>query len=171
MTMSRPLPPDRAPPAVWWVKLAAQLVLLTYAFALLMEWTRGTLQFGGSRWAGQALVAAGALISLGHYALLKRSARGRLDAPEVLVTRGGLFGRVRHPMYLGDVLLANGLVLLHPDAIGLMLLMVIAGSVEVLSRREDASLAARFPGEHAAWRARTWRLWPGTSSRRRGITR
>ncbi|MFS6827855.1 methyltransferase family protein [Cyanobium sp. ATX-6F1] len=109
--------------------------------------------------AAQILVLIGGGTVFTHYGLLKRR-RGRFDHPEALLTRGGLFSVVRHPMYLGDALMDLGFALLAGTwlAFGIYGLCLVALGLQ--ARVEDRHLAERFPEAHRHWSLHTGLLWP-----------
>jgi protein-S-isoprenylcysteine O-methyltransferase Ste14 len=71
----------------------------------------------------------------------------------------GVYGRVRHPIYGGLILLAIGWsVITSPVALALTVVLVLV--LEVKSRLEESMLDQRFPG-YAAYRDRVrWRFIP-----------
>jgi protein-S-isoprenylcysteine O-methyltransferase Ste14 len=82
--------------------------------------------------------------------------------PEVrgLVTRGP-YRLVRHPVYLGEVISALGLVIAKPHPI---VFAVFAGFVALQYWRtiyEERALAAAYPSEYTAYRRNVPRLVPG----------
>lgn len=108
----------------------------------------------------QSLVFLGTAIHVTHYVILKRVVGGRLDEPGHLVVRGGLFGRVRHPMYLGDALAYAGLALLAGDVVSLGAAAVGTAALRVQCALEDRALATRFGEAFRRWQARTGALVP-----------
>jgi len=76
----------------------------------------------------------------------------------------GIYGRVRHPIYGGVLLLALGWSLaLSPLALGATALLWIL--LELKSRHEESMLLARYP-EYAAYRERVARRFvPGLAPR------
>ena len=72
----------------------------------------------------------------------------------------GVYGRVRHPIYGGLVLLALAWACLtaSPPAFAAAALLLLF--FEAKSRREEAWLLARHPG-YAGYRGRTHRFFPG----------
>ena len=76
-----------------------------------------------------------------------------------LLCAGGLFARVRHPIYLGDMLLWAGFAVYPPTIVSLALLAVAFWAIWRQAVREDAEMAESFGQQHAAWRARTGRFW------------
>jgi protein-S-isoprenylcysteine O-methyltransferase Ste14 len=148
-------------PGGWWLlKVSAQLGLIGYGLTGLVG--RGLFEAIATAplWCVQVLAIGGAALELWHYVLLKRGA-ARLGAPEELVTSGGLYGRIRHPMYLGDVIVALGFFLLHVDWVSVTLLVAALEGVLGQARREDDRLAQQFGDRFERWRAETHLLIPG----------
>jgi protein-S-isoprenylcysteine O-methyltransferase Ste14 len=75
-----------------------------------------------------------------------------------LVTRGP-YRYLRHPMYLGQALIAVGAPLTLGTRWTLWLAAPALGVLILRAVREDAALARTFP-EHAAWASRASRLVP-----------
>jgi len=109
--------------------------------------------------AGLVLLVAGAGIHLWHYAILKRAAGG-LGMPSQLVTRGGFFPRVRHPMYLGDAVMTLGAVLAVMDVAAIAAWFAFAAITIALARDEDRMMEASFGDDFRAWKARSRLLGP-----------
>ncbi|MGH2578337.1 MAG: methyltransferase family protein [Actinomycetota bacterium] len=73
---------------------------------------------------------------------------------------GGAYGRVRHPIYGGLILIALGWSL-NSSPLALVLTVTLALVLEPKSRLEESMLALRFP-EYGAYRHRVrWRFVPG----------
>ena len=100
---------------------------------------------------GQLLAISGGLCSLYHGYILRRAIGDRKE-PARLVTRGGLFPYIRHPMYAGDALLYLGLALLAPGLASLLMLLLGWLGLYRQARAEDRYLAQRFQGGFEAWR-------------------
>lgn len=100
-----------------------------------------------------------AVLALGRCFSVLPEARG-------LVTSGP-YRFVRHPVYLGEIGAAAGLVLASPTARNLVAAAVFAVAQAVRMRLEEVALAGEF-SEYAAYAARTPRLIPrlGSSSGR-----
>jgi len=105
------------------------------------------------------LVVIGGGLNLGHYLVLGRSLRAQSEPR--LVTSGGLFAWLRHPMYLGDALLYLGFAVYPATPVSLVAYPVAAWALIAQARREDGALAQAFGADHDAWRRRTWLLAPG----------
>ncbi|MFN8545928.1 MAG: isoprenylcysteine carboxylmethyltransferase family protein [Candidatus Binatia bacterium] len=119
----------------------------------------------GSRPSGQ--VAGAALLAVG--VVLYRTAGRALGAslsplveprPGATLATTGLYGRVRHPMYAGQMLIAVG----APLTVGARVLLPVAMvAIAVLLRRialEEAALRRTFP-EFSRYATTTKRLVPG----------
>lgn len=143
----------------WVAKVVLSLCLVGWAVAGLVA------QPGRTPFAGQALAVAGATVSLLHYLILKRRA-GALGAPATLVTTGGLFRWIRHPMYLGDLALGAGCAMLGPHPGGWLLWVLFAAVTTGAARAEDAMTMRRFGAGFAGWKARTGLLLPPLPLRR-----
>ncbi|TQE96072.1 MAG: hypothetical protein FKY71_16840 [Spiribacter salinus] len=105
-----------------------------------------------------ALVLAGGGVAIWHHGIMKL-ARRRAAGQPVLVCAGGLFNRIRHPIYLGDAVLYTAFAVYPATAVSLGLLAVALWVLHRQAEREDAEMAETFDQQHAAWRARTGRFW------------
>ncbi|TQE92843.1 MAG: hypothetical protein FKY71_18950 [Spiribacter salinus] len=105
------------------------------------------------------LVLAGGGFAIWHHLIMKRARRLAAGQP-VLVCAGGLFGRIRHPIYLGDAVFYTAFAVYPATAVSLGLLVVALWALRRQAEREDAEMAETFGEQHAAWRARTGRFWP-----------
>lgn len=144
--------------SAWWVaKFLAMAGLLAVVAVQLWNGETGFVTLG------RALVLAGAACNLWHYAVLKRGA-GELGDPRALVMHGGLFRWIRHPMYVGDLVLAGGLAALAPSALAGGLYAVLAIAIVKTALCEDAMMRARFGEDFDHWAEGTGLLLP----RRRG---
>lgn len=111
-------------------------------------------------WIGSALAALGVCIRVVcHYQLEGGfSPFVELANNQQLVTQG-LYSRIRHPMYVGSLLLFVGLPLLLGSPIAMAL--AVAASLALLVRidKEEKFLKIHLPG-YEEYANRTWRLIP-----------
>jgi len=141
--------PSREP-----VALVACVVAIASVAALAPPSVRGG---EGRAIAGIAVAAVAscwllvAIMTLGRCFGVLPEARG-------LVTRGP-YALVRHPIYLGELTAAGGLVLAAPSLRNLLIMPLFAAAQLVRMRLEEAALAAEFP-EYAAYAAGRPRLLP-----------
>ena len=143
----------------WFLKIGAGLLLILHAVLHATGAGPWSSRFPVPTMAAQIVVLLGACLHLGHYVVLKRRVED-LSTPETLVTSGGLFGRVRHPMYLGDAVVYLGLVGLAADWVALTLYTVAVVSIVLQCRVEDRDLARRFGAAFDQWAARSRILLP-----------
>ncbi len=113
------------------------------------------------RWLGLALFVTGAAIVLLALHTLGRSYSYYVTIQEQhQLVQNGIYGTVRHPMYLGNLLSwpATSLVfrswLVIPVFAFFFLFAVLRGA------QEDRLLASHFGAKFDAYRQRTWRLIP-----------
>ena len=144
----------------WFV---AQLVLLAAVVAagfLLGPDLAGAPRFAAAV-AGVVLIFGGLLIAVAGVRQLDRaiSPLPRPRAGAVLV-EGGLYRRVRHPIYVGVVASALGWALFTASLAAVLMALLLALLLDLKARREEAWLVERFEG-YAAYMRRTRRFIPG----------
>ncbi|MEW6522962.1 MAG: isoprenylcysteine carboxylmethyltransferase family protein [Bacillota bacterium] len=111
--------------------------------------------------AGLAVMLAGMLLVYLGWSTLHQSGK-RLVAT-------GIYARVRHPQYLGFILMTGGLCLSWPTLPVLIMWPVLAWSYARLTRLEDEDLQEEFGEEFTQYRRRVPaivpRLWGGGRQR------
>jgi len=125
--------------------------------AVLLSWP--TL-FSVPSGVAQSLILCGGVIVLWHYFILKR-AHSNLEKPTNLVRHGGLFRRLRHPMYFGDTLMFSGYWLIAPNWYSLAILMLAYVAITLQAKVEDKDMARRFPTDFNHWVRSSRLLLPG----------
>lgn len=147
--MSRAAPSSDGRGGGW---VAAQAVLTAaVALSALVGLGQSTVSY----------VAGGVLIAAG-VALLVESGRrlGRSLTPFPAPVPGGelrtegVYGLVRHPMYLGGILVALGWSALFESVVGIVLTAALAVFFALKSRHEERRLEEAYPG-YAEYRRRT----------------
>jgi protein-S-isoprenylcysteine O-methyltransferase Ste14 len=140
---------------------AAQVVLMA-AVALA--------SLAGPAWSGAAramttgigllLIVAAGLVGVRALADLRASFTPLPHpVPGGALVERGVYGQVRHPMYLAVVTAALGWALLTASPAALVATAVLFGFFDLKSRREEVWLVEAYPG-YAAYRARTRRIVP-----------
>lgn len=71
----------------------------------------------------------------------------------------GLYGYIRHPMYLGVLLLALGLIWQRPDQINIIIYVVLVIDLLLKLHWEEKLLAEKFDG-YTAYQQRTKKIIP-----------
>ena len=73
-----------------------------------------------------------------------RAPEGRSYVETQVLVETGIYGVVRHPMYLGWMLIYGAVLLFNPNLPILVVSVMGAASVYLVARQEDGRLAARF---------------------------
>jgi protein-S-isoprenylcysteine O-methyltransferase Ste14 len=113
------------------------------------------------RWLGVVLSAAGGVLRIAPTFVLGRRFSGlvAIQPGHTLVTTG-LYGTIRHPSYLGLIVMMLGWGLAFRSLVGVAFAFLIILPLLARIRSEEALLAEHFGSEYAAYRARTYRLIP-----------
>lgn len=158
------VPPERQPSStadsLGWALVAVQFVLLGM---LGLEVARARPSFGLPGPAGVlagAAAAAGAAVIARASGTLGRRLRAHPAPPADAVLRTeDLYGVVRHPIYLGLLLLGIAGALIASTPRTAISLLALALLLNAKSRIEERLLTERFPG-YAAYAARVPRFVP-----------
>jgi protein-S-isoprenylcysteine O-methyltransferase Ste14 len=113
------------------------------------------------RYAGLLLCCAGIMTRLLALKVLGRyfSAYVTLQ-PNHRLVQEGIYGRIRHPLYLSLLLAPTGVALVFDSWLALPILVLSAIFVFDRIPKEERLLAAHFGREFEQYRLRTWRLIP-----------
>jgi protein-S-isoprenylcysteine O-methyltransferase Ste14 len=122
-------------------------------------WTLGE---GTVRWIGIALYAGGGFLRLWPVFQLGPRFSGvvAIQPGHALVTNG-IYGVIRHPSYLGLIVLMIGWGLVFRSLAGVLLALAMIPVLIVRIEAEERLLASQFGGEYESFRRRTARLIPG----------
>jgi protein-S-isoprenylcysteine O-methyltransferase Ste14 len=159
----------------WGWEVGLRLLIFLVIFAVLRSQSLreflGELQRSASHsailgWGGAALCVLGfglAFIARWHLGRNWGMPGSRKEEPQLITS--GPYARIRHPIYTGLILAMLG------SAMGFnifwALLLVFLGPYFVFSaRREEALMLQLFPGQYAAYKARTGMLAPRLLPRR-----
>lgn len=134
---------------VWFLPYADRRALLIFADADALRY------FGLLLYAGGSAVVLVALRALGK----QYSGYVTLQEDHQLV-QTGIYGVIRHPIYLRALMVSVGLPLIFRSWLALPLMLLAAIFVAVRIRGEERLLAEHFGAEFEAYRRRTWRLIP-----------
>jgi protein-S-isoprenylcysteine O-methyltransferase Ste14 len=139
--------------------------------ASLLEWPGGSLLLAQPmlHLLGAGLALAGVLATLAAQLDMGDSWRIGVDPGErtTLVT-GGLFARVRNPIFSFMLLSASGFLLLLPNAWALLALALTAGGIHLQVRAVEEPYLLRTHGAaYADYAARVGRFLPGVGLLRR----
>jgi protein-S-isoprenylcysteine O-methyltransferase Ste14 len=142
------------------------LIILTLLAGWLPAWCDRTdfLTLDGDmvRWIGVFLFAVGGALRLAPTFVLGRRFSGLVAIqPGHTLATTGLYGTIRHPSYLGLLVMGVGWGLAFRSIVGVMLALLMLFPLMARIRSEEALLAEHFGSEYAAYRARTYRLLPG----------
>lgn len=144
----------------WWVVVQFPLLLLAW---LIPVWA-GTAITGSLAsmlmYAGQALLVAGALLTLtGAVSLGRWLTPFPQPLPESQLRTAGAYALVRHPLYSGILFMALGWSLYSLSVAGLAFDAVVFVFFDRKAAREEIWLAEKFSG-YAAYRRRVKKLIP-----------
>lgn len=144
----------------WWVVVQIPLLLLAY---LIPGWTGQAITGGLASmlmYAGQALLIAGALLTVtGAVSLGRWLTPFPQPLPESQLRTAGAYALVRHPLYSGILFMAFGWSLYSISVAGLAFDAVLFVFFDRKAAREEIWLAGKFPG-YAAYRSRVKKLVP-----------
>jgi protein-S-isoprenylcysteine O-methyltransferase Ste14 len=114
------------------------------------------------RWLGVMVFAAGCLLRILPVFILGDRFSGlvAIQPGHTLVTNG-IYSVIRHPSYLGLLLVSLGWVLAFRSGAGLLLTACLIPPLLARIRAEEALLLEQFGDEYRAYRSRTSRLIPG----------
>jgi protein-S-isoprenylcysteine O-methyltransferase Ste14 len=121
------------------------------------------LTFGGEtvRWVGFFLYSGGGVLRLAPVFVLGRRFSGLVAIqPEHRLVTSGLYGVIRHPSYLGLVVLVLGWGLAFRSGVGIVIALLMLAVVLARIQAEERLLGESFGAEYDAYRGRTWRLVP-----------
>jgi protein-S-isoprenylcysteine O-methyltransferase Ste14 len=121
------------------------------------------LTFGGEavRWVGFFLYSAGGVLRLAPVFVLGRRFSGLVAIqPEHRLVTSGLYGVIRHPSYLGLLVLVLGWGLAFRSGVGVVIALLMLAVVLARIQAEERLLSESFGAEYDAYRGRTWRLVP-----------
>lgn len=134
-----------------------QIDFLTHDAGHLLEvlfgWG-GNPHFGPFHVASYLLIGAGFILLARSWGILYEAQRRRELATS------GPYAYVRHPQYVGFVLIMAGFLLQWPTLVTLLMFPILAWMYVRLAHREEQEIRAIFAGEYDRYAARTPRFFP-----------
>ena len=124
---------------------------------MLFGW-RGNPHFGPFHILSVVFIGGGFVLLANAWQVLYRAQRERMLAI------AGPYARVRHPQYVGFVLIMIGFLLQWPTLVTLLMFPILVAMYVLLSLREERESLAAFGDTYRAYMARTPRFIPRFSS-------
>jgi protein-S-isoprenylcysteine O-methyltransferase Ste14 len=147
-----------------WVLVAFTVIGLLGGFLPAWSDRHEVWTFDGDTvsWLGVVLTAIGGALRIWPVYVLGYRFSGlvAIQPGHTLVTTG-LYRYIRHPSYLGVLVMTGGWALAFRSGIGLVLTALFLPPLIARINAEETLLASYFGAEYDAWRARTSRLLPG----------
>ena len=114
------------------------------------------------RWLGFSLYVSGGALRIAPVFVLGRRFSGLVAIqPEHELVTDGIYGRVRHPSYLGLLIMGLGWALTFRSGAGVVLAGLVIPPLLARIRSEEALLRSQFGEEYDSYCRRTSRLIPG----------
>jgi protein-S-isoprenylcysteine O-methyltransferase Ste14 len=114
------------------------------------------------RWVGVALYIVGGALRMWPVFVLGDRFSGLVAIqPGHRLVTDGIYGMIRHPSYLGLIVMGFGWALAFRSGVGLLLAALMIPPLLARIRSEEGLLHAQFGEEYDAYRSRTSRLIPG----------
>jgi protein-S-isoprenylcysteine O-methyltransferase Ste14 len=121
----------------------------------------GTIDGDAVRYLGLALYVVGSVLRVGAVFVLGRRFSGLVAIQEGhQLETGSLYRVIRHPSYLGLLLVVFGWALVFRSAIGVVVSLVLVPPLVARMNSEEALLESEFGERYSDYRRRTWRLLP-----------
>jgi protein-S-isoprenylcysteine O-methyltransferase Ste14 len=116
----------------------------------------------GTRWTGLVLLTAGVALRLGPMLELKRRFVSVVALqPEHVLHTSGFYATVRHPSYLGILLMDLGFAGVFRSALALLLMPVVFWMFKRRMDIEEDFLVEQFGDQYRGYLTHTARLVPG----------
>ena len=147
-----------------WVLAAFAIIglLLSWLPAYMDRKQVWTIDGDAVRWIGVLLYAGGGVLRIGPVFVLGNRFSGLVAIQEghALVTTG-IYGVIRHPSYLGLLIMSLGWALAFRSSAGISLTAFLLVPLIARIHAEETLLQSHFGAEYERYRARTSRLIPG----------
>ncbi len=121
----------------------------------------GAVDGDAVRYFGLALYVVGCILRVGPVFELGRRFSGLVAIQEGHeLETSGFYRVIRHPSYLGLLLLLVGWALVFRSAIGVLVSLLLIPPLVARMNSEEALLESEFGERYADYRRRTWRMLP-----------
>ncbi|MGP0063168.1 MAG: methyltransferase family protein [Isosphaeraceae bacterium] len=121
----------------------------------------GAVDGDSVRYFGLALYVVGCILRVGPVFELGRRFSGLVAIQEGHeLETSGFYRVIRHPSYLGLLLLLVGWALVFRSAIGVLVSLLLIPPLVARMNSEEALLESEFGERYADYRRRTWRMLP-----------
>ena len=102
------------------------------------------------------LMLASIYVVVSGYLLLKRKGKPTRNFENTsLLVKSGIYGYIRHPLYLSIFLLGTGIVLKDPAPFQVVLGFINLVAVYITARIEENEMIAKFGGEYKSYMTET----------------
>jgi len=115
---------------------------------------------------GLAMLASGGYLRFKSRRQLMGAGLTMLSSSRLVTVEGqrlvtdGLYRRIRHPLYLGEITRNLGFTLILASGYGFALVLLGSAFLLVRIQREERMMLEEFGDEYGEYMARTWRLIP-----------
>jgi protein-S-isoprenylcysteine O-methyltransferase Ste14 len=115
-------------------------------------------------WKYASLICSlGSLVAVGGMVLVWSGWR-RIHGSRGKLVRDGIYAYVRHPQYLGLMLITGGMLIQWPTFITLLMWPILALAYSRLARREERALEGQFGSEYAEYQSKVPPFFPRLSA-------
>lgn len=147
----------------WWVLVAFSVISLAGGFLPAYTDRLGfwTIDGNAVRWAGVMVFVAGCILRIYSVQVLGNRFSGLVAVqPGHNLVTTGIYGRIRHPSYLGMLVTVVGWALAFRSSVGLLLGSLVVPVLISRMNAEEKLLQSQFGTEYDAYVRRTSRLIP-----------
>lgn len=154
---TEPRPSQRGKVSLQLLSLPFLVSAIATGFLLWRDGISNSVLYG----AGLILFAAGFAGRVSALRKLGRSYSLYIDpAPTESLRTGGIYGRIRHPIYAFYLLETLSLAIIRPNLVSWISLVLVASAAAWRIHEEECALSARYGEDYREYMQRTYRLLP-----------